>query len=516
MPRAPKIISALQQILGRENVLTLRCRSFTVHLLLAMAAFAFTTLAAENPPEFLWATPCGETKGLESCGLTTDQNGDIFVTGIMGLKQHQSIGTHGWSRSGGEVFLAKFDSTGKKLWLQTAGGNGTDNGIGVASDNANNVYVTGYFSGTVKFGALKLEAIEDRKTRGQSPPDIFLAKYSPDGKPLWVQQAGGAQLDQTYGVATDKKGNVYVTGYFQGLATFGTVKLQSRSQPDGYHDPDPDYGDMFLAKYNAEGQLQWVRQAGKSGKSVACSIAADDLGNIYLAGSFNSREKTNAISFGEIKVISTDLDGFIAKYDTDGKILWAQPTAGDQYYHYNQIAVDATGHAFIAGNFRFSDEFASLARINRSGRNSDIFLAKYDTDGKILWCKLAGGQAVESLGLAVDQSGNAVVTGVFDETATFDNIQIHAKTHDPRISGYESFLAHYSPDGEVIWVKTIDRNVDLRAIAMDKNGIPSVTGTFHLPITLDHLKLTPPTNFLKEHLFDERTTDVFVTKLRNQ
>ena len=515
MPLAPKIISDLQQIVGQENVLTVWRRCFTLHLLLAVTAYASTALGVENPPEFLWASQFGETKGLESCALTTDQNGDIFVTGIMGLKQHQSLGTHGWSRSGGEVFLAKFDSAGKKLWLQTAGGNGTDNGLAVASDDANNIYVTGYFSGTIKFQNLKLKALEDEKTRGQLPPDIFLAKYNPDGKPLWVQQAGGAQLDQTYGIATDKKGNVYITGYFQGRATFGALKLQSRSQPDGYHDPDPDYGDMFVAKYNADGQLQWVRQAGESGKNVAYAIATDDVGNIYLTGSFNSGEKTNAISFGDIKVTSTDLNGFIAKYDTNGKILWAQPTAGDQYYHHNQIAVDATGHAFIAGDFRFSDKFASLARISRSARNSDIFLVKYNADGKILWCKQAGGQHVEFCGLAVDQGGNAVVTGVFDEAATFDNIQIHAKAHDPRISGYESFLAHYSPDGEAIWVKSIDRNVNLRAVTLDKKGIACLTGTFNLPITLDHINLTPPTNFLKE-LFDERTTDVFVTKLRNK
>jgi hypothetical protein len=502
MPLAPKIISDPRSV------------RYTAHLLLLIAGLTPNAVVAEGPPEFLWASQTGETKGMESCSLATDGEGNTYVTGIIGFKQYQSLGTHGWHRSGGEVFLAKFSPAGKKLWLQTAGGNGTDNGLAVASDQENNVYVTGYFSDTIQFQSVKLKAFQDAKTKGLSPADIFLAKYNSDGKLLWVRQAGGAQLDQPYGVATDKKGNAYITGYFQGQATFGDLQLQSRSKPDGYHDPDPDYGDMFLAKYNADGKVQWVHQAGKSGKNSGYGIAADPMGNTYVTGNFQARGRTNAISFDDLEVTSTNLSSFIAKYDSNGKILWAKPTAGSNYFRHNQIAVDATGDAFIAGDFKFTEEFASLAGISKSGRNSDIFVAKYSADGKVLWCKQAGGQAVECHGLAVDPNGNCFVTGVLDEEATFDRIQIHAKPHDPQISGYEPFLFHYGPDGEANSGRTIDRNVNIRAVTTDKNGLVYLTGTFDLPIILDRVNLKPPSNFLKEQILIEPTTDVFVGKLR--
>jgi len=513
MPLAPKIISHLQQIVGTENVCT-KCRLHKRVLIVALILMSSASnyLAAENPPAFLWASQFGDGKEMESCSLTIDGGGNIYVTGTMGFKQDQSLGTHGWHRSGGEVFLAKFSPTGKKLWLQTAGGNGTDIGLAVASDQENNAYITGYFSGTIKFQNVKLEAFEDAKTKGLSPADIFLAKYNSDGKLLWVRQAGGALMDQPYGIATDKKGNAYITGYFQGQATFGDLKVQSRTQADNdsNNDPDPNYGDIFVAKYNANGKVQWLRQAGESGKNSGYGIAADALGNTYITGCFQGRGWTNVIRFDELKVTSTNLSSFVAKYDPSGKILWAQPTAGDQYYRHNQVAVDAAGCAFIAGDFRFSEEFANLAGISKSGRNSDIFVAKYGIDGKILWCKLAGGQAVGCYGLAVAPGGNSFVAGYFDEAATFDKVQIHANAH----SGYELFLAQYGPDGEANWCKNIDRNVDIRAITSDKNGHAYITGTFDLPITLDRINLKPPTSFLKEQLLDERISDVFVTKLK--
>jgi hypothetical protein len=513
MPLAPKTISDLQQT-GARRIRTKRHLRFPVlTVFLTLTNFVSANLAAaENPPEFLWANTM-EGTGKECLGMTADQFGNIYVTGTMGFKQHQSIGTHGWSRSGGEVFLAKFNTVGKLLWLQKAGGDGTDMGLAVAVDEMGDAYVTGYFARTITFGDIKLKANENKETRRFLPSDMFIAKYDSTGKPLWARQAGGPALDQSYGIATDKSGNAYVTGYFQGRATFGSTTLQSRSQPDRDRELDPDYGDFFVAKYDASGNILWVRQAGEGRKNAGYGIAADSTGNVYLTGRFAGNKRVNTVRFGDITVTSTNLSAFIAKYDTDGRVLWAQPTAGDQYYHRNQIAVDGTGHAFIAGSFRFDEEFGTLAGIKSSGRNSDIFLVKYDTNGKILWCKQAGGQAVEFYALALDQDGNASVIGVFEEAAIFDQIQIQAKPHDPQISGYEPFLARYNSAGDAVWVKSIDRNVGLQCLALDKKGAACLTGNFNLPITLDHIKLEPPANLLKEQLFDRPMTG-FIAKLR--
>jgi len=511
MPLAAKLISDLQQM--RHPKIRGFVASFVKAVCIIMG-FALNTFAAENPPEFLWASVAGGNK--ECLDMTSDRGGNIYITGTLGFKQHQSLGGHGWSRSSGEVFLAKFSPAGKPLWLQKAGGTGTDAGVAVTVDETGDVFITGYFAASVAFDKIKLKAAENKDTRQFSPSDMFIAKYNSEGKLLWAKQAGGPALDQSYGIASDKSGNVYVTGYFQGRATFGSATLESKSHPDGYHEPDPDYGDVFVAKYDASGNVVWVRQAGEGRKNVGYSIAVDGAGKVFITGQFASTQRTNTIRFGDIIVKSSNLSAFIAKYDSDGKALWAQPTAGGQYYHHNQIAVDNMGHAFVAGSFNFNDEFSDLAHINKSGRNSDLFLVKYDTDGKILWCKQAGGQHMEFSSLKVDADGNASFTGVFDEAATFDQIQIQAKPHDPQISGYESFLARYTGAGDATWVKTIDRNVTLRGLAFDKNGAACIAGSFSVSITLDHIKLEPPRETLKQQLLDEPVAEMFVAKLQNK
>src|SRR5437016_4436073 len=163
-----------------------------------------TKVLAEDGKEFLWASQLGGTKGQSGNGMAVDQIGNIYVTGIAGHKSYQSIGTHVWHNSGGEAFLVKLNPTGKLLWRQTAGGSGVDAGVAVAADRTGGAYVAGYFSGKIKFGDVKLQAAEDKRTHDYSPADIFLARYDAEGKLIWVRQAGGSSLDQPYAVATDK------------------------------------------------------------------------------------------------------------------------------------------------------------------------------------------------------------------------------------------------------------------------------------------------------------------------
>src|SRR5207248_2702311 len=155
--------------------------------------------------------------------------------------------------------------------------------------------VTGYFAETVRFGSLKLKATE---SVGRSPPDMFVAKYGPDGRVLWVRKAGGDHLDQGYGIATDKEGNVYVTGYFQDKAAFGGTELTGNTYADPGRDYDNDYGDMFIAKYTSEGNLAWVRRAGGQGKNAGNSVAVGPTGHVYVTGGFGG----GTILFGDIKV----------------------------------------------------------------------------------------------------------------------------------------------------------------------------------------------------------------------
>jgi hypothetical protein len=492
-------------------------RAFPIYLVAAFLGFVeFAPLvSAQEVPRYVWAKQLGDASQLGH-GLAVDKTGNVYVTGIMGLKTHYSIGTHSRSTSGGAIFVAKYDGAGKMLWLETAGGSGTDAGTAVALDKTGNVYVTGYFAGSVKFGSIKLKAKEGAQTRGRMPADIFVAKYDPAGKPLWVRQAGGVGLDQGYGIAADKKGNVYVTGYFQGKATFGAMELMGRTQPDRSREFDDRYGDMFTAKYDGAGNLAWVRQAGDHGKNVGSSVAVDDAGHVYVTGRFEG----GSIHFGELNVADTNLCNFLVKYGEDGTVLWAQPTAGPHFYYggaRSSIVVDHAGQVIVAGNFEISQQVGDILLQKDQGMNEEIFLLKYDQSGKLLWGRQAGGQAHEyCTGLAVDESGSAYITGSIDDVADFGHIHVQAGPHNPGITGTSVYVAKYNASGEPLWVKSAGpKSMDdangysaPQAIAVDGGQNVFITGGFLYSVTFGNTTLSTPRD-----LFGERRGAAFLVKL---
>lgn len=113
----------------------------------------------------------------------------------------------------------------------------------LTTDKFNDLYITGYFISKADFGSRELVSVGNY--------DIFLAKYSHTGQLLWLKQAGGDQADLAKVIQTDNLGNVYVTGYISGLALFDSYIVKSKGTFD-----------IFTAKYNGDGDLQWIKCEG--------------------------------------------------------------------------------------------------------------------------------------------------------------------------------------------------------------------------------------------------------------
>jgi hypothetical protein len=132
----------------------------------------------------------------------------------------------------------------------------------IAVDNTGNVYITGSFLGTAKFGSTNLTSVGDA--------DLFLAKYNDSGDLQWAWQAGGVGRDHSADVAVDLAGNIYITGTFSETATFGSTNLTTAG------------GNVFIAKLNSSGTLIWVRGGLSGGEGFG--IAVDSAGNTYCTG----------------------------------------------------------------------------------------------------------------------------------------------------------------------------------------------------------------------------------------
>jgi len=122
-------------------------------------------------------------------------------------------------------------------WIESAGGTALDEGLDISVDANNNTYTTGYFSGTATFNTTTVSS--------NGVFDIFISKTDTGGNYIWVQKAGGSNVDEGLSIKADSIGNVYVTGFFSGSATFGATTINSAGLQD-----------MFVAKYNTNGVLQ--------------------------------------------------------------------------------------------------------------------------------------------------------------------------------------------------------------------------------------------------------------------
>lgn len=353
-----------------------------------------------------------------SNGITTDAKGNVYITGEF---QSPSI-TFGnitlTLRGGGDVFIAKYDSSGNALWAKCSEGNSMDYGSSVAVDVSGNAYITGGFrSSLIKFDSVKLANVG----LGCSAYEVFTAKYDTSGNVLWAKSGNGTGSDFGRGVITDKAGNVYVTGQFASpYFWFGTDTLINFSTSISKSKTTPS--DIFIVKYDSSGDLLWAKDAGGNSVDYACSI--DILNSdIYITGGFAS----DSIIFDTISIIKSYTNScsniFVAKYDSSGNALWVRQAYCMGIYGDNagfSIQTGTNNKINVTGTFTDSlITFGGFA-LTDAGFN-DIFIAQYDALGNVIWAKDAGGRSNDyPYGVTSDAAGYIYLTGYFqDTTVTF-------------------------------------------------------------------------------------------------
>ena len=169
----------------------------------------------------MWARKAGSFSGGNfdtGTGIGADAAGNVYVTGTFLSPVADFGGVLLTNLGSGDIFLSKYDPAGTLQWVRQAGGSGDDRPNGIAVDAAGNAHIVGEFSGTAGFGVTNLAS-------AGGAADVFIAKFNPSGTAIWAQAAGGQSADAARGVAVDPAGNVHVTGYFGGAASFGAIRL---------------------------------------------------------------------------------------------------------------------------------------------------------------------------------------------------------------------------------------------------------------------------------------------------
>jgi len=356
--------------------------------------------------------------------------------------------------------------------LVARGVEGNDVAQAAAYDRDGNGIVAGSFSGNVDFAPGGVNVFFD-----SAAGSGYVAKYNTAGSMVWARQVGGGVND----VAVDKHGNVFVTGSFNGTRDFdstaGTTNLTSAG-----------FEDIFIAKFNSSGSLQWAKKVGGSLSDVGYGIGVDNNGYVYVGGTFGGTVDFNPAPLSAANRTAQLTDGFVLRLTASGGYNRVSQLAGVGSEYVQDIAVDDSGAVYATGRFDKSADFdpaagsATLMFADATlGGNYDGFVWKLKANGTLGYAKrFGGGLWDEGNGIALDAVGNAYVTGKFTYSAWF-NAGSGGTLSAFGDSGSDAFVASYNSEGGFRWTKKMGGGEHDEAgldIAVDGGRNVYVTGYF--------------------------------------
>ncbi len=321
-----------------------------------------------------------------SLGVATDDSDNVYLTGVSSdVLEGPNAGVEG-------LWVTKYDSDGNQQWLKQAGTTGR-----IATDNSGNVYLGGGLG------------------------DVSIAKYDSEGNQLWTQQFGTVTLEISFDLDVDDYGNLYVTGY-----TLGDLGGPNESELTLGPIPVPST-DVWIAKYDSNGNQLWLKQFGSPNFDEAFGVAIDSDGHAYTTG-------WTVGDFGGFNAGAYDV--WVAKTDSEGNQLWLKQFGTEDYDWSWDAVTDRDSNVYITG-WTLGD----LGGLNAG--SYDAWVAKYDSEGNQLWLKqfgTAGDDAATRID--VDGFGNFYLTGYTDADFGGSNA-----------GSYDAWVAKYDSEGNQLWTQ---------------------------------------------------------------
>lgn len=388
--------------------------------------------------KFLWVKKMGSYyKDDLSFGIALDAKNNVYVTGIF-------YGTVDFDPGPGvynlkiedlqysDIFILKLTSDGNFVWARQLQGKSEEMVFSIAVDDLGNVYTAGRFLDTVDFnpGAGVYKIGHSKAKNGSDYFDGFVLKLNASGNFVWAQRVGGDHQDKCNSIAADKFGYIYMTGEFTNKVDFdpGSGIFELQTSQGGTQD-------IFILKLDTSGAFVWAKSMMGVNEQIGFDIKLDNWGNIYTTGSFQST--TDFDPGAGVYELTPSNSGyshvFMTKLNANGSFVWAKDLGemdfsllGDNFsprLHLWEFAIDKFGNIYRIGGFNVPTDFdpgPGTFNLTSSG-GYDIFISKLDSAGKFIWAQKMGSKSDDvGNGIALDASGNILITGWFKDSVDFD------------------------------------------------------------------------------------------------
>lgn len=308
------------------------------------ATASFDLFLARYDPDgrLSWAREVGGDGRMHGAAVAALPDGSAVLTGsfagttVFGRGTASEIEVTSPTRNG--IFVARYDADGVPAWVRSFGARPADEGTAIGVDPGGGIVVAGHVGMGVAFDAFT-PAVE-----GET--DAFLARFTPEGDVDRAWRIGGPGDDSADGLAVLPDGGLLVTGHYEAGATFDAGgEGEPRRAAAGHTD-------AFVARYDAGGALLWVASAGGPGPDAGFAVAADPEGGAVVAGAFEGTAVFGAGETNETRLTAVgDADAFVARYDRDGRLLWAVMAGGPGHDAVRGLAVTPGGEIVLAGSY---------------------------------------------------------------------------------------------------------------------------------------------------------------------
>jgi len=343
-------------------------------------------------------------------------------------------------------------------WTKSIDGPNVSEGTGVTSDLSGNVIVTGNYAVSATIGTTSYTS------SGSS--DFYISKYDPLGNLLWSRSYGGVNWDKSQAITCDQNGNIYITGRFLSPnITIGSISLNN-----------PGWTDIFLIKFDSNGNPIWAKYVvGGEGMS----LKTDNFGGVYITGDYGGGF-TPTFGTTTLPFLGAS-EAFITKYDSNGNVLWAQSVNGPGNEHGRSVDIATNGNVYWTGSFESASVNIggiTLTHTISTFTTHDIFVAKFDPSGTVLWAnKIIGSDNDLPHSISVDLSENAYITGEFaSSTLTIGSTVL------TKIGTYDYFIVKYDTNGNPVWAKSSSSGTNTNcmgySVSTDTSGNLHVVGGF--------------------------------------
>lgn len=323
----------------------------------------------------IWSTYYGGLEHDIIGSLTIDNNNDLIITGH--TDSNNNIATAGAYNTiyatSYDCIVAKFDSAGVLQWGTYYGDTGIDEGWGIACDELNNIYVTGFTSSLFNITS----GSPHQSTYGGGSNDAYIAKFNAAGNNLiWGTYYGGNGEDAATALRYNGAGMIYIVGNTNSTVNISTAASHQStiaSAEDGY-----------FAKFDINGVQQWGSYFGGDESDYIYDLFINSNQEILFCGNTLSTYGISTTGAYQQTIANTsNYDAFLAKFSGSGNQLIGTYYGGIESENSRAISMDSQGKVYLAGETTSSVGVsnASSTYTNYNGAQ-DAFMAKFCLEGK--------------------------------------------------------------------------------------------------------------------------------------